>query len=390
MPSMRYPSSQVQRLIIEANADLTVRFTDDAEIRISTDDEMPQATPVEGGLEVKLSDSATLRLPAGVRLLLREANGSADLRGLADPVEIGEVNGSLYARDLSSVLAAEVNGQAVLRDIHGEVQISAVHGGLSLRDIDGAVNVGHVDGGLVGRNLPAGLNIEAVNGGLELRSSFNPETRSRVGSILGGAAIRVQDEGNVQFNLPNSPLLRIDPGSSIVREGERVIATFGEALASFEIGEAVAGLSISRRGDAFVGVRIDPDFEMGFSVDIENLTRHLDQQLSDVEERLSENLKGFEVRFGGSGDAAMRAQRRVERELEAARRHVAAAQRRAERAADRARDASEGRRVSIFVGGERGGNEPVTESERLAVLRMLEAGQISADQAQQLLKALEG
>jgi L-aminopeptidase/D-esterase-like protein len=94
-----------------------------------------------------------------------------------------------------------------------------------------------------------------------------------------------------------------------------------------------------------------------------------------------------------AADISERVRRQVEQRLSVARRQVEAAQRRVEREVERGTRGPGSGRLSIdvkFGGPKAAPREAISEEERIAVLKMLEEGKISVEDAQRLLAALEG
>ena len=75
-----------------------------------------------------------------------------------------------------------------------------------------------------------------------------------------------------------------------------------------------------------------------------------------------------------------------------ARRSAARAKRASLKASRKARKAARGRRVSVDFGLDLGSKSrrDVSDEERLSILRMLEKGTITVDEAEKLLQTLEG
>jgi len=102
-------------------------------------------------------------------------------------------------------------------------------------------------------------------------------------------------------------------------------------------------------------------------------------------------MADLEVRFGASGSGfskydSDRIGERVRRVVSRSMRKAAKAQRRAERRVDRAHG-----RTHVHIGPfDAPAGEAASEEERMSILRMLEQGKVNVDEAESLLKALEG
>jgi DNA invertase Pin-like site-specific DNA recombinase len=102
----------------------------------------------------------------------------------------------------------------------------------------------------------------------------------------------------------------------------------------------------------------------------------------------------MEARFNaiGAGMYTFDAERigeRVRRSVERARRKAVKAQERASKRAEKYARKHD-RKRSITIGGPEPSGPVVSEEERMSVLRMLEQGKISVEEAEKLLKTLGG
>jgi hypothetical protein len=147
------------------------------------------------------------------------------------------------------------------------------------------------------------------------------------------------------------------------------------------LGDAKAAIELTAGGDLWLRVG---KMEMDFAEDF------VGSVMGEVDARLAE----MEARFNaiGAGMYTFDAERigeRVRRSVERARRKANKAQ---ERAAKRAEKYAHkhGRRHSITIGGLEPRETRVSDEERLTVLRMLEQGKISVEEAENLLKTLGG
>jgi hypothetical protein len=160
--------------------------------------------------------------------------------------------------------------------------------------------------------------------------------------------------------------MQLDSEMQAITEGNKLIVTLGR-------GEATAELAA--RGK--LRVRFDdysrePEFRAGLDQDF-------DAYMLDVSAQIDSHLRGLERHLN---DLPEGVRHRVERKINAAIRNVESAERHARR----------GAQGSGLAWGSAGGSsgEPVSEHERLAILKMLEEGKISVQDAQKLLAALEG
>ena len=143
-------------------------------------------------------------------------------------------------------------------------------------------------------------------------------------------------------------------------------------------------MEIEAHGDVRVRVEDDcateDEFEVSFTADIDNY-------MVDVSAKLDSHMRKLESRLDDLPDTV---RRRVERKLDTARRHVDAAEKHARRAVEKAERGHHKIGWAMPVGSSAPTQEPVTEGERMAILKMLEEGQINVAEASKLLSSLEG
>jgi len=241
----------------------------------------------------------------------------------------------------------QIGGDAIVEIVQGNVILRGVGGDLILRKIDGQVEA--TIGGDTSASLTAMPHLRSiVKTGGDLSCSL-PDQASATVTLKAGGDITV-------------------PG---MFEGEE-----DDQQRVIQLGEGEAEINLSAGGDLLLRVGLEdpgyPDELFG------NLLRDFDSKAVEIEARfgaMGAGLYGFDAdRIG-----------------EKVRRSIARAQRKASRASAHAKRKTKHRPAFKFRFG--GGDFPRTEAtdeERLAILRMVEAGKISVGEAEKLLEALEG
>lgn len=333
-----------------------------------------------------------------------EAIGSNATIGDTGTVTLGSVGSQFVARRVRGDLKIEdsIGGNAVIRDIDGQIYVKSIGGSLHLREVSGGISV-DVGGNATVEFLPVSWQSYSVDSGGSVRSHVPGEANATF-EILSGAR-------DIRINTPES--------SERIEDGTYTLV-LGEGAASVKI-NAGGKVEITSREMDWEGVH---DFEIDFGEEIssmaeeiaEQATRQLESQLEMLENNLNIHLSGLATSFSTAGLSEERAreiQERVEMAKERAAERaaaaaekarvrlelkVAAAQRKADRkvrtaAARAARKARESRgehAFSIPVPPPPKPVDPVSEEERLMILQMLQEKKISVDQAEKLLSALEG
>jgi hypothetical protein len=286
-----------------------------------------------------------------------------------------------------------VSGDLSVRGCSGGFSSDNVGGDASLRDVLGDLNLSSVGGDLFLRNLAANVN-STVGGDAVLYLQPRP-----------GSSVRVQAGDDILLRLPPTvdaeldlqggsfESIRVDfPGVEPLEEGSSRKVVLGSGAAKIQLlsGDDVI---VTSRADEWQSMA---DFDSGGLDDM--FERGFPGLPADFSARISEKVQEATRR---AVEASSRAQAQGER----AQRRVDAAMRRAEekmRAAER-------RSQFLVIGGRHAGpippvppvppvppipplprSEPVSDQERLTILKMLQEKKISLQDAEKLLAALEG
>lgn len=379
MSSERFDLGAKPHIVVSCHGTLDVRGGKRADVAVENG--QPETTRLtESGLEIETPGNCSLRVPEGSSVEVREVLGDCRVRDLEGPLTGGSVHGTLTVRDVSRLELDSVLGDARIRTVTGPVRIGAVHGSVSLRDIAADIAIDEVYGDLLGRDLRGGVVVREASGTLALHTSLTAGTESRF-AVGGDAVFRLPAGSSVRFSLPDDAELRLDRGLEVLREGEARLVTIGEGAASVHVEEA-ARVVIKQRSE------LDDEASFTFSFAVGD---HISEHLADISAELESQFATLEADLANT--ISERVRRQVERRLHSARRQVDAAQRRVEREVERARYAAGATAYSADASAEAESGpaqEAASEEERLLILNMLEKGQISVEQAETLLAALEG
>ncbi len=421
--------------------DLTVTAWDKPEVLAEVDDEQTLTVEErEGVVALAFNDEGNLTVPADARLVVLQVQGSLTVEGVKGAVEVSTVQGDAWLKEGAGSLALKtvqgdltledwdgaadigtVQGDAGLRQIGGDVTVGNVGGDLvaheiegalsaasvggdaDLRELDGALSLKVVGGDLVGRDLAAGTDVARVGGDASLKMVFAGPHTYRV-QAGGDGAIRALPGSNATFTLRAGGGIRVKGLAGDAAGGEWR-GTLGSGEAKVEL---TAGGSVKLRA---LGEDVqDEDFPF---FDFCGMGAMMDWGMGEMGPRIQQYVadKLGKIDFEGIAHReADRARRHMEREMERAQRQREKAQRKAEqRGPGRPRGPwhfewdvrraapSRGEAVTMdgFAARSPAGRpepgeprEPVGEEERLAVLKMLAEGKITASEAETLLRAL--
>ena len=380
-------SAQVQVHLESCRGDLVLRGWDEPELKIQSQEDLSENVIQQAGDKVHLSELPECRLfvPRQAAVVIGHVAGDLRADGLSGSLEINIAGGDLRARRIDGTLRAD--------EVQGDVRV---------RDLTGVLELGHVGGNAVMVNLQGGAEVRQVNGEAVLKTA-----------LTSGARYKVRAGADLVFKLP------LHASARLVLE-----APNGEVCSTIplEIEEEAAGRLVGTLGSMDAGAEVFLHTTDG-NITLRPLTVHEDRPADwasfdfdpeaiaemvrahvttglgalDVEERvlheMDRGLQQAEKARAKAERAAERAQAKVERAAERARARAERVEERARRRAERqAKKAS--KRWRVKWGRKRTAShqpsEPVTEEERLAVLKMLEAGKITIAEANTLLEALEG
>jgi len=326
-----------------------------------------------------------IRMPYGTTVRLGHVAGSASIKLLEDELIIGEIDGSLS-----------------LRNIQGDCAIQQVQGDLDLHDVEGSIQakVGG-DAQLHWRGQPGKETKVSAGGNLDCHIPASTNLNLKLSS--GAEDIKINMSGRAQsFKQRETQLtlgrgdalMQLSAGGALFLESQEAVREQSEEQdAGFEQGFAGSSVDFSQQITQQVEAQIEAQMEV--------MNRQLEQQMQVISERIDQAglsperteriiqqaRQKNEQAASHAQEKMRRAQEKLERKLEAMQRQ----QKYRTQAAER----------QTRTGGKGGWSfnwtapptpsrsEPVSDEERLAILRMLEQKKITLEQADMLLSALE-
>jgi len=409
--------------LTKANADTTsdpeITLEIGGDVRLSGSDRNEIVAEGDAGIELTTSANGsqarlrcdghcTVRVPRRARLRFDRIGGDARIKELEAELTLKDVAGDLVLRRVAGVKSDRVGGDLSAKYVAGPLLFGEVGGDVSARDVAGGL-AGAAGGDIYLRHIEAEASGSA-GGDVVLNLDFAPPHAYDF-SAGGDIICRVPPDVSAIITAQCTGDLSVDvPGARVEgRNGQKVITLgAGEAKVSLRAGSDIvisdvttASSGVADSGDDF-GERIAAEIEAKVSARLAEVERELNAQFGNLNISLS-GLGGVDAeriaaKVRRAAEAARRRNDSAQRKAEALSRKAEALQRKAEQITERA-----GRRKSwgfTFTAPPRPptppapprapGAEPVSEDERLAVLRMLEQGKISAADAAKLLAALEG
>jgi hypothetical protein len=300
------------------------------------------------------------------------------------------VGGNARVRDVEGACTLEhVNGNLRVRDVDGDLQTETVRGNARVDDVRGQCVVKKVGGNLTFGEVQGGVTAK-VGGNARVKPPFAP-----------GTSYQIKAGGNLDIHIPENASLSLAlragggvhtkiAGLTLEKADSKMTGTLGNGEASLE---AKAGGSISLRGGGTAdGPPGEFEFDMDFMDDLENIGPMVEARVGEAMDKLQVRLEQGLGQID-SEKLRIKMERAAEKSARAAERAAEEVRRAAEREAQKARMRAERsqRRWERASGQKsRPRPEPVSAEEQLRVLRMVEQGKITPDQAADLLEAMKG
>ena len=353
-------NSQPKIKIESVEGDLRLVGWDNGEILVRSDDELVSLQ--ENGDEVSITcqDDLALNVPRSSEVQIRTVNGDMSVRGLIGNLEADLLNGDVAMRDVGMVTLGAVESDFNLRGAQGDVRVKSVGGDASLREVNGSLTLDSVSDDLsihgVGGNLEVDVDADVV-------IHLDPKPGQEYSVVAGDDIMLVLPENaNATLTLSgeviNVHLPNVQPEDSTSR-----VVTLGDGSARIKL-DAGSDVLVTNRRDAAVSADEFGNFA-GMMFDWGSWGREIGQDWGKIGQEIGERV---------SRQAQETAQR-VERKMRRAAGH---------------RNARMKWTWDIDNMPKAPKREPVSEEERMTILRMLAEKKITSEEAEQLLSALEG
>ena len=403
MSKSLFVGANAKIMVESAGGDLSVIGMDGSDLLIKGDEEDIRVEQKGEVVSVFSSDDLSLRVPRTASLQFLMIGGDASLRGLMGGCELKEVGGDLSIRDVGAISIDSIHGDISMADVKGDVYIRSIHGDASLRDMKGNVTIDMLTDDLSLRGVRGNLRIKELHGDASI---FDVDGNLVLDSVSDDLALRGA-HGNVKVSVGEDVVIYLEPkidGEYLINAGEDLLLVLPKTTnATLDMhGDEITMDWPGFENDEFATERVVTLGEGGAKIALNAGGEISISNRTNAAESADEfgNFAGLNFDWSGFGE---RISRQVEQATARAAKRAEEAARRAERLAERhARHGKHGLvvgRWNLDMKGPRPPappapsappSEPVTEGERMAILKMLAEKKITAEQAEQLLAALEG
>jgi hypothetical protein len=341
--------------------DLSLVGWDGEDILIKADDDQLRVKQNGDSVSISCDDDLSLRVPKLAAVSIKRINGDASLRALAGAIQLDAINGNLSVREVASVSVGTIQSDFSLRAATGSLSIKSIQGDVSIRDVDGNVSLESVADDLTLRDVRGSVS---ANVGADVVLYLDPRPSQKYSVNAGDDILLVMSpKANATLTLHADEIDVHWPGVKNHEAGAQHVLKMGDGSAKIALN---AGGSIRVTDQANAAESAD---EFG-------------------------NFAGVNFDWSGFGET-------IARRVDLATRH---AQHLAERATLRA--AQKMARSMSRRAGRPGpasrwslgfdsafpveARQSISDEEHMAILKMLQEKKITSDEAEKLLKALEG
>lgn len=341
------------------SGDLNIVGWEGEDILLKADDDELSVRQEGERVLVSCNDDLSLRVPRGASISVQTISGDMALRSVMGGVALQEVHGDLSIRDVDSVSIETIHADFSLRGAKGSLSVKSVHGDASIREVGGSVSIENIVDDLALRDVRGSVN---ANVGEDVVLYLNPQAGNAYSVTAGEDILLVMP--------PKADATLTLKGDEIDVEWKGVPRDDDSSSQVVVLGSGSAAVTLNAGGD----IRVTSQADAGESAEDFG------------------NFAGIGFDWSGFGD-------RISRQVETATRRAA---QKAEEAARRVeRNMSRRVKANVKVGrwnwdvspGQfppQPPKEPVSDEERMTILKMLAEKKITSEEADQLLSALEG
>ncbi|MYA04983.1 MAG: hypothetical protein F4Y37_10305 [Caldilineaceae bacterium SB0664_bin_22] len=341
---------------------------------------------------LRIRRDATVEVPRQSRVDLEDCRGHVDVSELPEGVTGGAIGGHARLGSLGSVALKDIGGHCSVARVEQDVSTGSVGGHLNAEAIGGDLSTPNVGGHARGRDIKGRMLLGNVGGHIEFQDINSMDGLNAGGhaklklSVLRDSDYSVNAGGNIALNLP------VDAGATVHMSSGigNSVQVFGDGSANFQLN---AGGMISLSTGHRPGANSEAKAASGGPGPIENIAQQVRRHIEQVIETATNRLTSVMDEQGLTSDKRADLQEQFTEIQEEA---VKAAQEAMETVQTRSRTVweEEVKPNLDFLTREA---EPVQTppvspeaqaKERMMILRMLEEGKISVEEANQLLQAL--
>jgi hypothetical protein len=328
-------------------------------------------------------------------LHIEEANGDVSLNNLEN-ISVGTVYGDFSGHNLAGVFTAgEIMGDASLRNVgdvtmravygdcaikntEGTVQVTTIMGDFSLRSVKGDINLDHIQRDVNLRNLGGLVNVAQVHGDVRLTGGLAPGKH------------HLKADGDIVIRWPGNAPVQIEATAHEIRNRLALADVVEEkGQLTGRIGDGETFLFLEANGRIILkDVQPTTEWDDFDGSEFDYLSGIGDKIAGEINNRMVEFSSHLEHKFGP--EFASRMEEQALKAAAKAEKAAAKAMQEVEKTARQVRWQSGHSMWKPVTPTPPSKEKQATEAEQLKILKMVEKGIISPDEASTLLEAIEG
>lgn len=342
------------------DGDLRLVGWDNDEILVRADNDVVAVQQSGDEINITCQDDLAINVPKNSQVHILTVNGDVSVRGLAGEFEVDVVNGDVSIRDAGTITLGAVESDFSLRGARGDVHVKSVGGDASLRDVNGSLILDSISDDLAIRGVDGALKVDVDSNAV---IHLVPKPGQEYSVVAGDDILLILPSGaNATLTLQADSISVDWPNIEPENDTSRVVM-LGDGSAKIKL-DAGGDVLVTNRTDAAESADEHRNFA-GMMFDWGSWGREIGEYWGNYGREVSERVSR----------QAQETARRTERKV---RRAVGNRNAKMKWTWDLDNIPKTPRR------------EPVSEEERMAILRMLAEKKITSEEAEQLLSALEG
>lgn len=402
-------------MINECHGDLVVRSWAETAVLIKGDDY--EANETDTGLSLSGQNSLRLTIPAQSSLVVQTVHGDLIVKKVQGSISLQNISGDAQLISVGAVKIGAIHADLAAKRIDGSLNIETIYGDAAIRGCDDLA-VGAVYGDLLARNVRGMAQIGEVMGDIALRTVSGDVTIKQgsrdvnLNGLDGSSNIVANAAGDIRLHGPLNAgqhtfaangdiVLRwpADADISVAAVAPHIknrlpleeVVEDGDKLNGF-IGDGNTGVSLQANGRIILKETqpvkekwaYGDEFDFNFDFDLSSLGDLINSQVMD---HFNEITANFETKFGPefTDKIARKAEQAAAKAEQAAERAMRQMERSMKRSGWIHRSPSPPRSPKPPAPVK----QKASSAEQLKILKMVEKGVISPEEAGTLLQALE-
>ncbi len=376
--------------IEKVQGSLRIKGWDRPEIRLDSDlEDTAKVTHSDNIFTLKSTSGCLLRTPMESSFSIEKVDSDLILKSIEGSIQAEKISGQVMAKSVGPLSINTISGNLSARNIEGNFSSEQINGNVSLYDVEGQIKIGDVRGNLSISGFSSGIDA-SCRGNASLK--LDPDS---------GGVYRIKTRGNISCRLSPDTFAEIKLVSNakqirISQNGKKEVFNVEEY--NFSIGgsdsqiilEAIGRIDLTIPPQGDTDWAFEFDFEDNISAVAEDISQIVTEQIEGQLDNLSIHLSHLSDNLANIGPVASeKARQKLELKRHQLERKLARMERSAEargrKSPQRPRPVS--RKYSFSTSAE---SDPVSDEERQQVLQMLANKQITVEEAETLLAALEG